>query len=237
MKNIFLILTLCFATCAFADEKPPVFEETDENCRFYATTPFAAEDPVFGEDEITDNGDEDDQDDIAETEEDIDETALFTGCNKDPQEDNKYQASYSRWQRYNSNFGMEKIFIRFPQKPAISQNTSLLTAYAYDYSVMYSFAGYFPPVGNIDPCLWFDEFLYNNSAYPYNLVSHSIFQHACGDWIMDYVTHDYVQNLVIKGRAIVTPFNAYILQCVKPNGAKDYFSYFLDNFWIKCECD
>jgi hypothetical protein len=144
--------------------------------------------------------------------------------------------SYSQWGRYKSNFGMEKIFIRFPQKPAISQSSSLMTAYAYDHAVMYSFAGYFPPMGNIDPIAWFDEILYNVSGYPYNLVSHTIFQVSNGDWIMDYTVHDYVQNLVVKARAIMTPFNAYILQCVKPNGVRDYFNYFLDNFWIKCEC-
>jgi len=153
---------------------------------------------------------------------------------KDDQD--KLHSSYSHWSRYKTNFGMEKIFVRFPQKPAMSQSSTLLTAYAYDHAVMYSFAGYFPPVGNIDPIDWFDEILYNVTDYPYNLVSHTIFQVSNGDWVMDYIVHDYVQNLVIKARAVITPFNGYILQCVKPNGTKDYFDYFLDNFWIKCEC-
>jgi len=145
--------------------------------------------------------------------------------------------SFSRWGRYKSNFGMEKVFVRFPQKPAISQSNTLLTAYAYDYAVMYSFAGYYPPLGNIYPFAWYDEILYSLSNYPYALISHVTFQVPNGDWVMDYVAQDYVQNLIIKARAIVTPFNGYILQCVKPNGIRDYFDYFLDNFWIRCDCD
>lgn len=235
----------------------PVFEEDDEQIRDeVANTEEDNEEETLayvGCGKCDDGG----CDNCLDEEEEADETAHY--CCDEPEEDSSEMRfalgvpvqrpifrgskddvtrfhSYSQWTRYKSNFGMEKIFVRFPQKPAISQSCSLMNAYAYDHAVMYSFAGYFPPVGNIDPQVWFDEILYNVSGYPYSLISHSIFQISNGDWVMDYVVHDYVQNLVVKARAIITPFNGYILQCVKPNGVRDYFNYFLDNFWIKCEC-
>lgn len=148
----------------------------------------------------------------------------------------KFQLNTSVWRRFKANFGMEKIFVRFPSKPAASQSGTLFTAYAYDYAVMYSICGYYPPAGNINPSFWFDEVLYSMNTYPCALISSCIFQATNGDWILDYVAHDYMKDLLIKARAIVTPFNAYTIQCVKPNGSHDYFDYFLDNFWIKCEC-
>ncbi len=146
------------------------------------------------------------------------------------------KASFTTWSRYKANFGMEKLLIRFPQKPAVSQSNTLLTAYAYDQAIMYSVTGYYPPIGNVDFDIWFEEILYNVSSHPYTLVNHSIYP-VDGDWVLDYVAHDYIQNLVLKVRSVVTPFNAYTVQCVKPQGARDNFDYFLDNFWIQCDCD
>ena len=150
-------------------------------------------------------------------------------------DDQSEELSYSHWTRYRANFGMEKVFARFPQEPAVSQSSTLLTAYAYDHAVLYSVAGYFPPIGNIDTSRWFDEILCASQNYPHQLINHVIYQASSGVWVMDYQIHDYSQNLVIKSRAIATPFNGYILQCVKPNGTKDYFEYFLEHLWIKYE--
>jgi len=147
------------------------------------------------------------------------------------------QASYIRWRRYKANFGLEKLSLYFPQPPAISQTNNSMTAYAYDHAVMYSLTGYYPPVGHIDPFIWFDEVLDTMTSHPFNLDNHIVYQLSCGDWVLDYVAHDYVQNLVIKSRLIVTPFNAYTLQCVKPFSTRDYFDYFLENFFIRCECN
>ncbi|MCC5831509.1 MAG: hypothetical protein JJU12_00495 [Chlamydiales bacterium] len=230
----------------------PLFEEDDDQDEIAIGEETPVEDPAYaasgrcGEEGCDCNVDDSDE---------TDETTYYC-CGEEDQEEsergigtpqpfrspsfNKRELakcnSYNSWKRYKSNFGMEKIFVRFPQNPAITQSSTLMTAYAYDHAVMYSFAGYFPPMGNIDPLDWFDEILYSVSGYPYNLVSHCIFQVTNGDWILDYVLHDYVQNLIVKARAVVTPFNGYVLQCVKPNGARDYFNYFLDNFWIQCEC-
>lgn len=140
------------------------------------------------------------------------------------------------WKRYKSTFGMEKILIRFPQKPAISQSNSLYTAYAYDHAVLYSLSGYFPPIGNIDPSTWFETIISNLTLYPYRLIASTSYQASNGDWILDYTAHEYVQDLIVKARAVITPLNSYIIQCTKPSGSRDYFNYFLDNFWIKCEC-
>jgi hypothetical protein len=231
MKNIFTILLVCCTAFAFANDEP-VFEETDENVCRCAYSTFAPEEPIFEED---------------------DEKSTATNCDKGANvlfmptqkerlnlgggEENQLHASYISWRRFKANFGMEKLFVRFPQTPTISQSNTLLTAYAYDYGVLYSLTGYYPPMGNINPIIWFDEVLYAVDHYPFSLISHTAFQVSNGDWVLDYVSHDYVQNLILKARAIVTPFNGYTLQCVKPNGSRDHFDYFIDNFWIKCDCN
>lgn len=207
MKKLFSFILVCCMACIYADDTP-VFEEVDEPESHFSANVNLPWDFLAEDEEVK----------------------------PDDHTPNACPLSYSSWRSYKSNFGMEKIFIRFPQTPAVSQSYSLLTAYAYDFAVLYSFAGYYPPVGNIDPLAWFDEILYSLSEYPYHMVSHAIFQLSNGDWVMDYSAHDYVQNFVLKARAIVTPFNGYTLQCLKPNGASDYFDYFLDHFWIKCEC-
>lgn len=234
MKKFFSVLLVCCTAFAFADDDS-FFEETEEKVTISAYIPFAAEEPIF---------DEDDEEEAVNACESCDEPeqearALLQTSNPSfcaPQSGNPYHASYVSWRRYKANFGMEKLLVRFPQKPAISQSSSLLTAYAYDNAVLYSLVGYYPPMGNIDPIGWFDTVLYSVDHYPFTLISHVVFQSSNGDWVMDYVAHDYIQNLIIKARSIVTPFNAYTLQCVKPNGMRDYFDYFLDNFFLKCEC-
>lgn len=155
----------------------------------------------------------------------------------DETQENSFDASYLRWNRYKSNFGMEKVIIRFPASPTVSKSTSLLTAYAYDGPVIYSFTGYLPALGNIISSIWFEQLLYTMSSYPYTLTNHSIYQESSGYWVLDYTAHDYVQNLIVKAKVIVTPFNSYTLQCVKPNATSDYFDYFVDNFSIRCECN
>lgn len=158
---------------------------------------------------------------------------LKESCKLEMESQNHY---VSPWTRYKSNFGMEKIFVRFPCAPTISHTSSTLTAYAYDYSVLYSLMGYYPPMGRLDPIAWFDSICFTVSSYPYSLLSHSIYQLSNGDWMMDYLVRDYIQNTILKGRAVATPFNGYIFQCVKSECMGDYFNYFLDNLQIACEC-
>lgn len=254
MKKIFSLLLVCCTAFVFADDAP-VFEESNEymNVKAEGYVPFAADEPIFEDDDDDDDGrprnackDCGDRNHSKEGDENPMLPLMLPYMHKgthrdspcyDEGEENQLQASYVSWKRYRTNFGMEKLFIRFPQKPAVSQSNILLTAYAYDYGVLYSLSGYFPPVSHINPSIWFDEVLCVLDHHPYTLISHAIFQVSNGDWVMDYVSHDYVQNLIIKARAILTPFNGYTLQCVKPNGSRDYFDYFLDNFYIRCECD
>jgi hypothetical protein len=239
MKKIFSILFICCTTFAFADNAP-VFEETDENVNACAYSTFAAEDPIFEED-VEKEARNQCKDCPPRRHSKEQPKALLRAESSLPQcakrtLESGINASYVSWKRYKSNFGMEKLFVRFPNSPTITQGNGLLTAYAWDYGIMYSLTGYFPSVGNILPIVWFDEILYSLDHYPYTLISHVVFQASNGDWVMDYVAHDYIQNTILKARAIVTPFNGYTLQCVKPNGARDHFDYFLDNFYIKCEC-
>jgi hypothetical protein len=212
-------------------EQPPVFEETEEKVSASILAPFAAEEPIFEEDDEKNACSGCENGEGCNHQINNPEAGLFF-----KEKEDQLQASYVSWRRYKANFGMEKLFVRFPQKPAATQSGTYLTAYAYDYGVMYSVTGYFPPVGNIHPTAWFDEILFLHDHYPFNLVSHVIFQVSNGDWILDYTAHDYVKNLIIKGRSIVTPFNGYTLQCVKPNGMRDYFDYFLDSFYLRCGC-
>ncbi len=236
MKTLFSMFLICCTAFVYASDDS-FFEETDENVTFCTSIPFAAEEPIFTEDD----DDEDSPQACEHCEPEEEARSLFqTRANPSaciPKSWNRSHSSYVSWSRYRANFGMEKVFIRFPQKPAISQNSTLLTAYAYDNAVLYSLAGYYPPLGNIDPAAWFNTVLRTVDHYPFTLISHVVFQAANGDWVMDYVTHDYIQNLIVKARAVVTHFNAYTLQCVKPNGVRDYFDYFLDNILLKRECD
>jgi len=230
MKKIFPVFLICWTTFVFADNAP-IFEETEEKVQrgaSYAT--FAPEEPIF---------EEDDEKEACKGCEEGHKELLFRAemaSNVCEGDEEQLQASYVSWRRFKANFGMEKLYVRFPQKPTVAQSNAFLTAYAWDYGNMYSLTGYFPPIGNIHPIAWFDEILYTLDRYPYTLHSHVIFQASNGDWIMDYVAHDYIQNTILKARSIATPFNGYTLQVVKPNGARDYFDYFLDNFYIKCEC-
>lgn len=227
MKKLLSIVLVCCTAFVYANDDS-FFEETDENITT-CSIPFAAEEPTFIEED--DEGDR------------VHQKSPHACEHCDPKEEearsfsrnawNPTQGSYVSWSRYKANFGMEKVFIRFPQKPAISQSSTLLTAYAYDNAVLYSLAGYFPPLGNIDPANWFDAVLRTAGHYPFVLVNHVVLQTANGDWVMDYVSHDQVQNLIIKARAVITHFNGYILQCVKPNGMRDYFDYFLDNVHVR----
>ena len=232
MKKFFLLFLICCTPFTYANDES-FFEETDENVTFSTSIPFAAEEPIFTEDE----GDENGPQACEQCEPDEETRSLLQAHTHPPAYWNHTHSSYVSWTRYKANFGMEKVFIRFPQKPAVSQNSTLLTAYAYDNAVLYSLAGYYPPLGNIDPSAWFDAVLRTVDHYPFTLISHVAFQSANGDWVMDYVTHDYIQNLIIKARAVVTRFNAYTVQCVKPNGMRDYFDYFLDNILFKRDSD
>jgi hypothetical protein len=238
MKRIFSIFLICCTTFACADETP-VFEECDESKENCAYSTFAPEEPIFEEDDETQGNNMCEECDEPEHLDASTMSALnlrTRHLNREESEEGVH-ASYLHWQRFKANFGMEKLFVRFPATPTISQSNTLLTAYAYDYGILYSLTGYYPPVGNINPVLWFDEILCSVDHYPYSLISHVAYQVSNGDWVLDYTFHDYVQNIIGKGRAIATPFNGYTLQCVKPNGSRDHFDYFLDSFWIRCECN
>lgn len=215
---------ICCAAFAFANEKPK-FEENEEteSSRYFKLSNEESEEQKPGFEEG-------------------DETELsFKGlCYDDECDDGRCDevtGSFGSWDKYKSNFGLEKVFLRFPQDPTITQTSTLLNAYAYDRGVLYSFTGYFPPIGNIMPSVWFDEIIMNLSVYPFSILGSSVSQDADGYWYMDYAFFDNSQNLVTKARAVATPFNGYTLQCVKKSGAKDFFDYFVDHFRIKCECD
>lgn len=140
------------------------------------------------------------------------------------------------WSRYRLNFGMEKIFIRFPCSPTVTQANNLLTSYTYDHNILYSFCGYFPPQGNINPHALYEKILLDVSSPPFTILGTSIYQVCNGDWVLDYVVHDVALDKIIKSRTVVTPFNSYTLQNIFPNGCRDRFDYFADSFRIRCEC-
>jgi hypothetical protein len=146
-------------------------------------------------------------------------------------------ATFLSWYKYRANFGMEKIFIRFPNRPVIAQTSTILTAYAYENQALYSFTGYYPPIGRIDPLAFFDQTLYDISQPPCIVLNYTIYQVSNGDWVFDYVMHDTFKDLIVKNRTVVTPYNAYTLQTVIPYGYKNYFEYFLETFKIQCECE
>jgi hypothetical protein len=228
MKRIFSIFLVCCTVLAYANDIPDIEEcdetEYDTTVKLNTYSDFAIDDPI-----------------LEENEESCKECEKYGGAfqwdaSSPFSREHPHDASYSHWPRFKINFGLEKVFVRFPQKPAVARTNILLTAYAYDYTIQYSATGYSPPIGNIYAPTWFEEVLNISNRCPYSLVGYTTFQTANGDWVMDYTVHDEFQNLTIKARAIVTPYNAYTFQCIKPAGVRDHFDYFLDNLWIQCDC-
>ncbi len=151
---------------------------------------------------------------------------------------NKFDHNYYlSWCSYKADFGVEKTYIQFPQRPTVSRGNHLHVAYAYDGNVLYSLNGYYPPMGNLNPTLLFDEILCNNSVYPYVVLSSTSYQASDGYYILDYISKDCLTETVIYGHVVVTPFNAYILQAIFPNGYLPHFDYFVDTFRIRCTCN
>lgn len=160
---------------------------------------------------------------------------FFEEANKGIRQDTPSSIYVGSWSRYRINFGMEKIHIRFPNRPYVTQENGLMIGSSTDKQVLYKFVGYYPPMGNIDPHTFFKRELNLVSVPPYLLLGQGTYQLPNGDWVLDYVAHDTLSNLIIKHRSIITPFNAYTLRAIFPNGLTDRFDYFLESFRIQCE--
>lgn len=145
------------------------------------------------------------------------------------------KAFIGSWSRYRINFGMEKIHVRFPDKPYVTQENGLLTGSATHHQVLYKFIGYFPAVGNIDPHQFFKRELDFVNTAPFLMLGHTVYEISNGDWVLDYMVHDTFANTIIKHRSVVTPFNAYTLRAIFPNGYNDHFDYFCESFRIQCD--
>lgn len=223
MKKIFFAFLMCCTSFACAQGEP-IFKESQDSIKPGAYRAFSC--PEGREGDLSSlSGEEENE----QTQEQVLPRAhahrsggLFNSS-----------LSYSRWSLYKADYGVEHIHVRFPQDPTIVRTSTMVSAYAYDGLISYHMNGYFPPTPNIIPSLWFDEILYGNNCYPFVVKAYKTFQADIGVYILDYVAHDIFQNNIIKGRAIATPFNGYILQCVKPNGFNDHFDYFVDNFSIR----
>lgn len=262
MKKVFSIFLVFCAAFAYADTQSTIEEVDDQEFDACVAMTFA-ESPIFEEDEVSSNDEIDDvsastcdecgdecsgncreeyQKEGSETASEnqpLDQAgqginASLWGFSQD--EENELETSYSRWPAYRmKKFDPEIIYIRFPSEPIEKHNhqTGITTVYAFDHAVYYSFDGYYPicPHVYMQPKEWFDTILNLMSYYPYNLISHSV---CIMDRVLEFEALDVVQNMIIKGKAIVTPCNAYLLQCMKPVGMKDQFDHFLKNFIIKC---
>ncbi|NGX55071.1 MAG: hypothetical protein KR126chlam2_00693 [Chlamydiae bacterium] len=150
---------------------------------------------------------------------------------------NIYDSYYITWHRYKANFGVEKTFVEFPNRPTETQTNFLKIAYTWDSNILYSFSGYFPPMGNLNPRDFFDNMLCRASDYPYVVLSSAIYEDGDGYWVLDYSSKDMSKNTIVYTRSVVSPFNAYILQAVFPYGYTHHFEYFIDTFKIRCDCD
>ena len=140
------------------------------------------------------------------------------------------------WVKHKQNFGMEKISLSFPNRPTLTQCATMSTATAWDQSTCYTFTGYYPPVGNIDVTTMFQEMLGTMNQYPFTISQHSVYENTCGNWVLEYVAQDSYRHLIIRSFTVVTPFNAYTLQCIQPFGTQERYTYFRDTFHVLCEC-
>ena len=139
------------------------------------------------------------------------------------------------WVLHHRNFGMEKTTVSMPHTPVVTQNGLMSTATAWSGLSCYTFTGYYPPISNIDVRAFFDEILFSMSTYPYVLDQHRIYENTSGNWVLEYVARDVYSHLVIQSFSVVSPFNAYTLQCTHPYGISDNYTYFRDSFQIFCE--
>ena len=140
----------------------------------------------------------------------------------------------SYWSRYRADFRVETVFARFPHDPVVTSGNGMTFIYAYDYDACYTLSGYYPPVVGIDSGLLFDEILYSANEPPFVLLNASTYYaSAYGHWVLDFVMHDTYQNMIVKNRTIVTPFNAYSLQTTYPYGSSAAHNYFVDSCYIR----
>lgn len=138
------------------------------------------------------------------------------------------------WYSTGYNFKRENVYLRFPHRPTESQGDTTFMAYAYDHNICYTFFGYYPPVANINADIFFNQILVSVNTEPFNLLSYSIYYLPVSEcWILDYVTHDRFNNIIIKSRTFVTIWNSYTLQATFPYGCHDQFDHFLSCFHIR----
>ncbi|MFZ0565489.1 MAG: hypothetical protein WAM28_04820 [Chlamydiales bacterium] len=155
------------------------------------------------------------------------------------------QASSWFWVRDNHNFITEKISVLFPNTPQFMNGTDWKGSYAYDNEFYYSFWGYYPPDCRTNLTAVFEDLLQHYSHCPYTLLAYTIHPPYCDELgysvnMMDYTVYYQdpeccFNNLVIKGRTVVTPYNIYTLTCEMPEESvdRDEFNYFIKNFRIR----
>jgi hypothetical protein len=238
MKKMFSLFLICYVSFAFA-EGEPTFEETNGKVSIHTVPAYSLDGPIFEEDDESEAKVED-----KKGCEECDDPKHGSVLCLSPQfhhhgegHENPPEVNYFGWKKYKVNFGAEKVFLSFPPYPIFCQSGNIFTASAYDGAVLYTFSGYFPSMGSMDPSIFFDEVRFAMNCSPYTLINQDYFQDIDGYWVLDYLAYDSLQNLKIKGRAVVTPFNAYLIRCIKPNGSIDDFSYFIDQFRIKRDFD
>lgn len=218
MKKLLLTFLFFCTTTAYAANEP-VFEETDgddHHNKTHTSFSFNADcDPWGAEDERH-------------------QSPPYAGVGEET-----WNVDYNGhgWKRYAATFGLEKVIARFPHRPSSTLEGPFLIASSSSGSVSYTFQGKCPPKGQIEPISCFTEICARYSEYPFSLFGHHIQETSDGNWTMDYVAHDCLNDMIHKGHTTVTPFNIYTIQCIKPSGSLDFFQYFVENFSIKCNCD
>lgn len=216
MKKIFLTFLFFCTSIAYAASEP-VFEETDGDDHH---------NKVHGSYFLNANYNRC-------MDEDEDQYSLpYTGFGED-----KWNAGPNSWKRYAATFGVEKVIVRFPHPPNNSVEDPYFVASSSDGAVAYYFHGKCPPKPQVEPISWFTEKCVRYNEYPFSLYWHNIQENTNGNWTMDYIAHDFVNDMIYKGHATVTPFNVYSIECIKPSGSLDFFKDFLENFSIKCNCE
>lgn len=145
--------------------------------------------------------------------------------------------NFNKWYQFSYDFLEEIIYLKFPEAPRVERKKGAMSAVAVDYSTpgVYSLLGFFPPLGDFDRQLWLETVLEVFSQDPFTNTKHTIYENEFGNWILDVESYTIQKGkkIDVKGRAIATPHNAYILSCFSFSTYGDWYTYFLENFSIR----
>ena len=150
MKRVLAIFMMMYASVFVYAEDVLTFEEADEAYYEAQIAMAFSNDPDFFDEEEDDvdqcecgedqecvcgrcifNFDEENEFPEMEEEDEEEDSLNFSAFNK---------TNFVRWSKYKHNFGMEKVYLKFPNTPIETKTNEHLLVCAYDNGIQYTFS-------------------------------------------------------------------------------------------------